>query len=135
MEYLNLMQNKLKPREVNDALINGGGGGGSGVPDYSYDEVDTGVKWVDGRTIYCKCYPETAWTYKSFYKDSDVPIIDIPTGVDYLIDMSMIFYNGNAKVYWKPHAFAEDGVIKIGGLSTTVITGTFVLWYVKTETN
>lgn len=32
------------------------GGGGGGEPDYSTSEVDTGTKWVDGKTIYKKTF-------------------------------------------------------------------------------
>lgn len=31
-----------------------GGGGGGGAVDYSTNEVDTGVKWIDGRTVFRK---------------------------------------------------------------------------------
>lgn len=33
--------------------------GGGGEPDYSETEVSTGVKWIDGKTIYKKSYSKT----------------------------------------------------------------------------
>ena len=37
-------------------VISAEGGGGGGEPDYSTSEVDTGTKWVDGKTIYKKTF-------------------------------------------------------------------------------
>lgn len=39
-----------------DVTVEGGGGG----PDYSTEEQDTGLKWIDGRTVYQKTYHGTA---------------------------------------------------------------------------
>lgn len=133
MSFLNLMQNKLKPREVNDALVNGGG---SGVPDYSHDEVNTGVKWIDGRTIYMKSFPSSDWLGNTFYAQSTTKILNQPNYVDAVIDALIVTVNsGNAKVIWRPFVFLENSGISIGGLSTTSASGEFVLWYLKNETN
>lgn len=84
MAFLNLMKNRLKPREVNEALsdigdlpniptptevdvgkvIKVGNDGyelaeesGGSLPDYSTNEVATGQKWIDGKELYQKVIP------------------------------------------------------------------------------
>lgn len=39
--------------DIKDA-ISGGGGSGGGLPDYSTSEVNTGIKWINGKYIYQK---------------------------------------------------------------------------------
>lgn len=41
--------------------------GGAGLPSYFTDEIDTGMKWVDGKPIYRKVFqiPETTSPYTS----------------------------------------------------------------------
>lgn len=57
MTFLNLMRNKLKPKEVNDALL---GIENRLPPDYSVsDEVNTGLKWINGKNIYMRTYTGT----------------------------------------------------------------------------
>ena len=89
MSYLNLMGNKLKPKEVNDTLEEGGGSDlpdvseadngkvlgvvngawskadpPSGGLDYSTTEQNTGKKWVDNKDIYQLSFSQ--------YLDADV---------------------------------------------------------------
>lgn len=61
MSFLNLMRNRLKPKEVNAALSDIKNKIDTNTaytpPAYSStEEVNTGRKWVDGRDIYCKVY-------------------------------------------------------------------------------
>lgn len=119
MSFLNLMKNKLKAKEVNDALTNNtseisdisdlvgntplatgqssitgeladhetrvtaleeGGGGGGGI-DYSTTEQDTGLKWIDGRTVYQKTIVATIargeyeWYYKQDLGDLGADVL------------------------------------------------------------
>ena len=36
--------------------------GGAGLPSYFIEEIDTGMKWIDGKPIYRKCYQYTKST-------------------------------------------------------------------------
>lgn len=39
-----------------------GGGGGSGGIDFSLDEQDTGLKWIDGKNIFCQTFENPPFT-------------------------------------------------------------------------
>ena len=41
----------------------GGGGGGSSFPDFSTTEVDTGIKWIDGSSVYMRTFHQTNADY------------------------------------------------------------------------
>ena len=67
-------------------------GSGGGV-NYSYNEQDTGITWVDGRHIYQKSFLlDTAWQLTTSLKEFPFDItdlnIDVPVGCE-------IYFNGN----------------------------------------
>lgn len=54
---MTVIKNKRTKLKVDNTMQNvevGGGGGGGGVSDYSLEEVETGTKWIDGKSIYKK---------------------------------------------------------------------------------
>jgi len=51
--------------------------GGAGLPSYFTDEIDTGMKWIDGKKIYRKVYEST--TYATEY---NVPINNVSDIID-----------------------------------------------------
>lgn len=69
----------------------GGGGGGSSIPDFSTDEIDTGVKWVDGKKIFRKTYVNTEGINMT-------PATSVPAGINNIGNMLSIvgtYYSGN----------------------------------------
>lgn len=108
---------------------------GTGVSDYSTEEVDTGVKWIDGKPIYRKTY----------FKDSSIPAsntsFDVISDFDKLID-----YSGGVKIgsnilsiSFKASASGCFPQIMSGGNVTLSYSGTITefnltLYYTKTVT-
>ena len=51
----------------------------SGGFDYSTDEVDTGQKWIDGKSIYCKVLENVTTNVNSYTTDKDTGVAKIET--------------------------------------------------------
>ena len=102
--------------------------------DYSETEVDTGIKWIDGKTIYAK----------SYFKDSSIPAsntsFDTIADLDNLIDAKgSITIGGNTlSISFKASASGCFPQIMTGGNVTLSYTGSvskfnLTLYYTKTE--
>ena len=63
------------------------------IQDYSTNEIDTGKKWIDGKTIYKKVILEelTKTENSSFSKDYDVKELNIDT----MLPIKYLFGHGN----------------------------------------
>lgn len=119
MEFLNLMKNRLKPKEVSEALnsnmlpevsasddgkllgvvsgewgkVNAPSGGGV---DYSTSEQDTGIKWVDGKAIYSKTFIEAGGS------DNTVTIQTGLTNVSKVIKVEGVVTRASSAIYQFP---------------------------------
>ena len=54
--------------------------GGTGLPSYFTDEIDTGMKWIDGKTIYRKVFTGT------FLSNNDTVILTTSNNIDKIIN-------------------------------------------------
>lgn len=106
----------------------------SGVVDYSATEVDTGIKWIDGKTIYAK----------SYFKDSSIPAtntaFDTIADLDNLIDAkgSVTIGSNTLSISFKASSSGCFPQIMTGGNVTLSYTGTIskfnlTIYYTKTE--
>lgn len=108
------------------------GGGGTGVLDYSFDEQDTGRKWVDGKTIYSKTIynPDSTSTQFNF---------TVPTEIENLIECKFIYiqtgsYPGITIVYDAASRIATAGSLTGGVQGTAAADGRYMyIEYTKTS--
>lgn len=80
----------------------GGGGGGSHFPDFSTDEFDTGVKWIDGKSIYCRVVSGVSTGSSNF--NINVTDWDIDNIVDFfgfVVHQDIYRYDANKYTYTK----------------------------------
>lgn len=87
---------------------NGAGGGAGGI-DYSETEQDTGLKWIDGKTVYQKTAVLTNVAYSTVntnYTVMQIPNIETP------IDMTAIFSNSGKTIYHSSPYVATDAAMK-----------------------
>lgn len=105
-------------------LENAEGGSGAGGIDYSTDEQDTGLKWIDGKNIYQKTIILRENNVDKFTYNTTTSIYEncIPSGCDYIIisdfyakrtgaqfvdytncstDMNAVLYIGGNGLYFK----------------------------------
>ena len=91
------MQNtfmNIQLQRIATALENGGGGGGGGggaVINYSLEEQNTGIKWIDGNDIYQKSFNIAGAEYSS---PNYVTLANVP-GIDLLINAQCVVYEGS----------------------------------------
>lgn len=104
----------------------GGGGGGGGV-NYSTEEQDTGLKWLNGETIYQKTFTGafsmtgTAWTSFADVTDEDI-----------LISASAQDESGQVYAISGGFADTKTKLAAYNPFSTRVFTA-ITLQYTKTE--
>lgn len=90
------------------------------LKDYSTTEQDTGIKWIDGRTIYkktinCGKGPNIA------QKDTQTGV----TGIDFVTKIEGVLYNSTASIFMGPAYLAFSPG------STALGSGCISLGYVK----
>ena len=92
---------------ITDASGGGGGGGSSEGINYSTEEQDTGIKWIDGKTIYQKTFSFSDGDYQ-LQRNSWTAIssVSIPT-LENVVDIRMIGYDTANK-----YPAVEDGCSK-----------------------
>ena len=108
------------------------GGGGTGVLDYSFDEQDTGRKWVDGKTIYSKTIynPDSTSTQFNF---------TVPTEIENLIECKFVYiqtgsYPGITIVYDAASRIATAGSLTGAVSGTAAADGRYLyIEYTKTS--
>ena len=117
--------------DINDGVLSVTVTGGT---DYSETEVDTGIKWIDGKTIYAK----------SYFKDSSIPAtntsFDTIADLDNLIDAkgSVTIGTNTLSISFKASSSGCFPQIMSGGNVTLSYTGTIskfnlTIYYTKTE--
>lgn len=87
MTFLNLMGNRLKPKEVNEALINGGGGSKLNL-DYSTTPTKTGLKFLD-KDIYRVLIPYSQSS--DSITVNDTMEFNAPSGIEIPISSTYVF--------------------------------------------
>ena len=96
-------------------------GSGGGVLDYSYDEQDTGRKWIDGKPIYSKTIFNENATGATFD-------FAVPSDIEYLIEAKIIYiqtggYPGITVVYDGAGRIATAGTYQAGVTGTAAAAG------------
>ena len=76
---------EIETLEIGGSIYSVGGGGAGGV-NYSLEEQDTGLKWIDGRPIYQKTYEISTSLSNSWMN------IDSITGVEQVVYCSQAVY-------------------------------------------
>lgn len=79
----------------------GGGGGGGGFPPFSTDETDTGMKWIDGKSIYMKSYYIESVT-------ADKSKIDDLTNIDLMFAFGAVKFNSDNAQYSTPFYYTSS---------------------------
>jgi hypothetical protein len=97
-----------------EQLISGIGGGGVS---YSTSEQDTGLKWIDGRTIYQKSYEETSGTIRLDYNFTDSNLINC-----ILTDLTTVIVGTDKS--WKLDLYNWRLLMSTGELRITAIDQT-----------
>lgn len=116
---------------INDGVVSVSA---SCVVDYSSTEVDTGIKWIDGKTIYAK----------SYFMDSSIPAtntsFDTIADLDNLIDAkgSVTIGTNTLSISFKASSSGCFPQIMTGGNVTLSYSGTIskfnlTIYYTKTE--
>ena len=72
-------------------------------PAYSYDEVDTGEKWIDGKAIYRKCISVTA------LPNNDTLTVGTLASLDTLVSVHGEAKSTNQNGYSRPLPFVGNG--------------------------
>lgn len=138
MSFLNLMRNRLKPKEVNAALSDIKNKIDTNTaytpPAYSStEEVNTGQKWIDGKDIYCK------------YFSGDLPEIVSQTTINLfqienisrLISLNILYVpvSGNTAYNCFNILITSSNYIQAVSVSSSYSSGTFsgVVYYTKTS--
>lgn len=94
MAFLNLMKNRLNPKEVNEALTNGGGGSKVNL-DYSITPIKTGLKFLD-KDIYRVLIPYSQSS--NSITVGDTMEFNAPSGIETPISSTYVF-DGTAGNY------------------------------------
>ena len=123
MSFLNLMQNRLKPKEVNDALLNGGSSSGY---DITTDESDTGKKF-NGSPVYVRAF---SIGYKDYIINQNVTVISKPDYLSKIISFNLYIENSINPVC-TPTVFIENDVIKLNPNFATSGSAVCVIEYTK----
>lgn len=87
----------MSQKAVTDAIASSGGG----EPDYSETEVSTGVKWIDGKTIYKKSYQQTITSNSQTFN------LDI-TNLYEVVKIEAIWHLGGTLTNGLPTTFATS---------------------------
>lgn len=121
---------------TNDKWINTTPSGGGGSWNYSTTKVDTGQKWIDGRTIYCKVY--TWQTQKTNIGNNSWKNLDIPSN-DENWDIFINVIGGNqVGVVWNFLSLNYDGANYLqiwNPRSAAIQLKWLAVWFVETTTS
>ena len=112
-------------------LENAEGGSGAGGIDYSTDEQDTGLKWIDGKKVYRKTISVGAMPNATI-KNVDHNI----TNLDTVISASgMVYRTDDQSYYTLPlvHSFAASNNISISVTGTQISLATGYNWSTITD--
>lgn len=92
---------------IADGVISATGGGGGGGVNYSTSEQDTGLKWIDGKTIYQKSFSQDSYSSN---------VGSIGSGVTNVIDVrGTAQYNITGESWYCPVSYAyTGGAVSIG---------------------
>lgn len=104
------LQTTYSSTKINE-LISGVGGGGV---NYSTAEQDTGLKWIDGRTIYQKSYEGTSDTIRLDYNFTDSNLINC-----ILTDLTAVVVGTDRS--WKLYLYNWRLLMSTGELRITAI--------------
>lgn len=109
-----------------------------GVVNYSTDEVDTGKKWVDGKSVYQKVYPWTATAA------GDITAGAVPANMGTVVSIRGIYttasggsaainYYGGASDFISCYTTAENVMVHPNmGTGVYPMSGNVILEYTKT---
>ena len=86
--------------------------------DYSQNEINTGAKWVDGKTIYKKTYVLGNFTYNNTYQK----IGDLPTGISRMVKSEVVMLN------YDLNAEYVDGKFSVGRRSDGIYIEYYDSW-------
>ena len=117
---------------VSDSLYAPSGGGGGGI-DYSTTEQDTGVKWIDGSTVYEKVISIINVSLSS----GSYETVDTITGLDTIISCNGYVVEGNLKYTLNDISLRviQDGTsVKLyspSGTTWTISSGAIIIRYTK----
>lgn len=121
---------------TNDKWINTTPSGGGGSWNYSITKVDTGQKWIDGRTIYCKVY--TWQTQITNIGNNSWKNLDIPSN-DENWDIFINVIGGNqVGVVWNFLSLNYDGANYLqiwNPRSAAIQLKWLAVWFVETTTS
>lgn len=119
--------------EVSGSLYAPSGGGGGGGIDYSTTEQDTGLKWIDGSTVYEKVISISNVSLSS----GGYETVDTITGLDTIISCNGYVVEGNLKYTLNDISLRviQDGTsVKLYSPSETTWTissGAIIIRYTK----
>ena len=106
---------------------------------YSTDEVDTGAKWIDGKTIYSKCVNVTV------LPNNNTLVVGTLSSIDNLISIYGYAKSSNQQGYIRPLPFAAGGSdvirVDVSNYDIRIITltdwssygGVLILEYTKAD--
>lgn len=124
-----------------DYIDTEGGGGGAGGVDYSTEEQDTGLKWIDGSPIYQKTVVYTSAI--AVNATTTLAIADyIGTDVAQIIEINGITGDGlpintrwpQGGYNWGIATYANSGNLNIVNGSNAITNGIYItVKYTKTE--
>lgn len=109
-----------------------GGGGGSGI-DYSISEQDTGLKWIDGSTVYQKVISISNVSLSS----GGYETVDTITGLDSIVSCNGYVVEGNLKYTLNDITLrvVQDGTsVKLyspSGTTWAISSGAIIIDYTK----
>lgn len=110
--------------------VSGGGGGGGGFDYSTSEEVNTGHKWIDGKSIFCKVYyiPNqvnlNSTGYTTIISDANLKNVDTP--IDYTITAAAMDIYRSAFPFG---AYRRFEVNKYAGtFQGTTTSGTDYIW-------
>ena len=123
---------------LSDAFSNmeGGGSGGGGGADYSTTEVDTGIKWTDGKPIYMRTFTNVGIPQNSYNVSLDLGVevdtivkIEANNEATVNVGVNIIF----AGIYAKINKTAGSNTILNPTNQLANLTGaTLTVYYTKT---
>ena len=117
---------------VSNSLYAPSGGGGGGI-DYSTTEQDTGLKWIDGNTVYEKVISISNVSLSS----GSYEIVDTITGLDTIISCNGYVVEGNLKYTLNDISLRviQDGTsVKLyspSGTTWVISSGAIIIRYTK----
>lgn len=94
--------------------------GGAGLPSYFTDEIDTGMKWIDGKSIYRKVYSITNPS-SSNTNYHDVSSLNIET----LVNIKAPIINSNIGYFVAPFQDSTDNYAVLFVNSANYLRGRF----------